>query len=167
MTATIPAPKQAITGVTAPTTGESIIRVAWPSLAAYPAVATLGRKFILSWVLAPLGWGLMLPFYFLKVLPGLGTRYKVTNRRVMIQRGMRPAMSQEVLLEAIDEVRFVRDANSDFFRAATLEIVSGGQVKMTMPGVPEAEAFRHAILNACMAFVPGAPKKWLKWQAAK
>ena len=73
MTATTPAPKQAITGLTAPATAESIIRVAWPSLAAYPAVATLGRKFILSWVLAPLGWGLMLPFYFRKVLPGLGT----------------------------------------------------------------------------------------------
>jgi len=167
MTATTPAPKQAITGVTAPQTGESIIRVAWPSLAAYPTIATLGRKLILSYVLAPLGWALMLPFYFRKVLPGLGTRYAVTNRRVMIQRGIRPAMSQEVLLAAIDEVRFIRDDNSDFFRAATLEIVSGGQVKLTMPGVPEAEAFRHAILNACMAFVPGAPKKWLSWQPAK
>jgi hypothetical protein len=76
----------------------------------------------------------------------------------MIRKGWSGTPSQEVALADIDEVRVVTDANSDFFRAANLEIVSNGQVVLTLPGVPEAEAFRHAIINACTAWVPGKAK---------
>jgi hypothetical protein len=59
-----------------------------------------------------------------------------------------------VALADIDDVRIVTDANSDFFRAANLEIISKGQVILTLPGVPEAEGFKHAIINSCNAWVP-------------
>jgi hypothetical protein len=154
-----------VTGVVPPEAGEAIIRVTYPAITAYPAVASLGRSLILSYLGAPLGWAVMLPFYFLKVLPVAGKRYALTNRRIMILKGWAQAAlpymkrssvtpSQEVKLADIDEVRVVHDANSDFFRAATLEIVSGGQVKMRLPGTPEAEAFRLAILNARRAWAP-------------
>jgi len=64
------------------------------------------------------------------------------------------ASATQLILAEIDEVRVVLDANSDFFRAGNLEIISKGQVAMTLPGVPEPEGFRHAILNACNAWVP-------------
>lgn len=150
--------KQVVVGVVPPQLGEALIREAFPSLAAFPAVATLGRLLILSIVGAPLGWGLMLPFYFLKVLPGLARRYQLTNRRLMACAGMRAVPKEEVPLADIDEVRVVTDANSKFFVAATLEIVSKGNVRMTLCGVPEAEAFRLAILNACKAWVPEKAK---------
>jgi hypothetical protein len=147
--------EQVVTGVVPPQLGEALIREVFPSVAAIPAVATPGRKLICSIVLAPAGWALMLPFYFLKILPGLARRYTLTNRRVMLRRGLKPVPSQEVKLSEIDDVRVVKDANSHFFRAATLEIVSGGKVVLTLPGVPEADAFRISILNACKAWAPG------------
>ncbi len=158
--------KPPVTGVTPPQIREAMIRTAWPSLAAYPA-GTIGRQLIQSYVLAPLGWFLMLPFYFMKVLPGVGLRYVVTNRRVMIQRGWARSVSGEIALADIDEVRLIMDDNSLFFNAATMELVSKGAVKLTLKGVKEPEVFRHAIRNACLAWVPEKAKEWLKFIPAK
>ena len=150
---------QVIPGIGAPGAGEALIREVFTSVAARPAVASLGRMCILSIAFAPLGWGLMLPFYFLKILPGLARRYTLTNRRVMLRRGLKPVASGEVKLSEIDDVRVVTDANSQFFRAATLEIVSDGKVVLTLPGCPEADAFRISILNSCRAWAPGRLKE--------
>lgn len=164
--------QQVVTGVVAPQTDEAVIREVWPSVAAFPAVAGLGRtltqlaaRLANTIILLPLAvlialpaWLLMAPFYFLKVLPFLATRYAVTNRRVLIWRGLNPSAGKAVALSAIDEVRVQRDANSEFFRAGTLEIISGGQVALSLPGVPEPDSFRHTILNACRAWAPGRVK---------
>ncbi len=149
--------KQAVTGLVPPQVDEAKIRDVWPSVSAFPAVAALGQKLMRSIVLAPMGWLLLAPFYFRKVLPvfGLARRYTLSNRRLMIQKGLKPVPSQEVALADIDEVRIKEDDNSKFYRAATLEIISKGQVVMTLLGVPNPESFRHAILNACTAWVPG------------
>lgn len=149
---------QAVTGVTPPQLGEALIREAFPSIQAIPPVATLGRTFIMSFVLAPLGWALMLPFYFMKVLPFLARRYRLTNRRVTISSGLKPVVTQEIALGDIEDVRVVSDDNSKFFRAANIELVSGGKVALTLPGVPDVESFRHAIINACRAWAPGRMK---------
>jgi hypothetical protein len=145
--------KQAVAGLVPPQVSEAIIRVAWPSVTAFSGVASLGRILTHTYVLAPLGWLLMAPLYFKKVLPFIGTRYTLTNKRLLIQRGHR-LRGPEVSLDAIEDVRLVTDANSAFFRSATLEIISKGQVVLTLPGVPGPEAFRHAILNAAKAWGP-------------
>ena len=152
MAETVP---QVITGVMPPQLGEARIREAFPSVASKPAVASLGRTLTRTIVLAPLAWLLMAPVYFGKLLPFVGRRYTITNRRVMVRTLWKAAVLKEIALADIDEVRVVLDANSDFFRAANLEIVSKGQVALTLPGVPEPEGFRHAIVNACNAWVPG------------
>ena len=150
--------QQVVTGLVPPQVGEALIRQEWPSVAATPAVAGLGRA-VMSRpylrVLAPLTWLLMAPLYFVKILPFLAKRYTLTNRRLMIQRGLKPRPTHEVALADIDEVRLRTDANSAFYRAGTLEILSKGQVVLTLPGVPEPESFRHAIVNAYKAWVPG------------
>jgi hypothetical protein len=117
-------------------------------------VASLGRVLMRTYVLAPLAWLMLALPYFIKVVPGLARRYTLTNRRVMIRRGMRPAPAKEVALGDIDEVRITQDANSAFFGSATLEIVSKGQVALALPGVKGPEAFRQAILNAQRAWAP-------------
>jgi hypothetical protein len=147
--------KQVITGLVPPEVGEARIREAWPSVARSPGIATLGRVLTNTIFLAPLAWGIMALAYFGKLLPFLARRYTLTNRRLMIRRGIKGKPGQEVALADIEEVRVKTDANSDFFRAADLEIVSRGQVIMTLRGVPEPEGFRQAILNACNAWVPG------------
>jgi hypothetical protein len=151
--------QQPVTGLLPPKDGEAKIREAWPSVARAPAVANLGRLLTRTIVLAPLGWLLMSALYFGKLLPVFARRYTLTNRRLMIRHGWSGKAAQEVPLAEIDDVRVVTDANSDFFRAATLEILAGGEVRMRLPGTPEAEAFRVAILNACNAWVPGRSSK--------
>jgi hypothetical protein len=148
----------AITGLVPPGMGEALIREQWPSVTAIPAVAGFGRA-VMSHrylrVLAPLTWLVMAPLYFVKIMPFLATRYTLTNRRLMIQRGLKPKPTHEVALADIDDVRVRRDANSDFYRAGTLEILSKGKVVLTLPAVPEPESFRHAIIDAYKAWVPG------------
>src|SRR5947209_15718935 len=102
---------QAITGVVPPETGEAVIRMAWPSVARFPAVATLGRQLTRTIILAPLAWLLMGPFYFAKVLPFFARRYSVTNQRLMIRGGWSGRPIKEVKLEQIDDVRLHTDAN--------------------------------------------------------
>ena len=158
--------KQVVTGVVPPQIDEAMIREAWPSVAAVPAVAGLGRMLTRSILGAPLAWLLMAPLYFLRILPFFATRYAVTNRRVMILRGLKPTTSREVALSEIDDVRIERDANSSFFLSGTLEIISNGQVVLTLPAVKEPESMRHAILNACRAWAPGRIKDGFQSAAA-
>ncbi|MBI3410039.1 MAG: PH domain-containing protein [Planctomycetes bacterium] len=150
----------AVTGVVSPEMGEARIREVWPSVASSAGVAGLGKTLTRTILLAPLGWLLMAGAYFGKVMPFLARRYTLTNRRVMIRKGWKGVVHQEVALGKIDDVRLKADDNTDFFRAATLEIVSDGQTAMIMPGVPDPESFRQAILNTRNAWVPGMAKRW-------
>src|SRR5437762_63034 len=140
--------KQAVTGLVPPQLDETTIRVVWPSVAATPAVAALGRWLMRSMVLAPFGWLLLAPFYFKKILPGLACRYTLTNRRLMIQKGWQRKAAHEIALADIDDVRLNPDGYDSFYRTANLEIISQGRVTLTLAGVPNAESFRHAIVNA-------------------
>jgi hypothetical protein len=160
--------RQAITGVVPPQSAEAMIREVWPSVAASPALAGPGRKITelagklartvvllpVAILIAAVGWLIMAPAYFGKVLPFLAKRYTLTNRRLMIRRGLKPKPSHEVNLAEIDDVRIHKDSHSEFFMAGTLEVISKGQVVLTFPGVPGPENFRHAILNACKAWAP-------------
>lgn len=144
--------RQAIAGLFPPQLGEALIRQAWPSVAAFPAIASLGRTLILSYVGAPLGWALMLPVYFAKILPFVARRYTITNKRVMIQTGLKPQPIAEVELTKIEDVRIQKDVNSEFFRSGNLELITDGKVALTLVGVPEPESFRICILSATRAW---------------
>jgi hypothetical protein len=155
--------KQAVTGVTPPQEAEAIIREVFPSVVASPlpgakAGARLGRKLMRSFVGAPLAWALLIPPYFAKVMPFLAKRYTLTNRRLMIRRGIRPKPTHEVALSEIEDLQILKDADSDFYREGTIEIISNGKPALTLEGVPEPESFREAILNACRAWAPGKIK---------
>jgi hypothetical protein len=152
---------QAVTGVTPPKLGEAIIRDVWPSVAAHPGPAGLARACYRSIVLAPVGWLVLAPFYFQKLLAvvpglsGLATRYRLTNRRLMVCKGLKPVPENEVPLDRIRDVKLVTDANSEFFVAGTLEVIDdAGQTALTLPGVPEPESIRQAILQAAAAWGP-------------
>jgi Bacterial PH domain len=145
---------QIITGMVPPLSGEAMVRQVFPSVAASSGIASLGRALMRTYVLAPLGWLIMSVPYFGKILPFIGRRYSLTNRRLMIRHGWTQKVVEEILLGKIDEVRIIEDTNSPFFRAATLEIVSDGKVALKLPGVPGPEGFRHAIVDARNAWAP-------------
>lgn len=150
---------QPVAGLTPPSVGEARIRDAYPSVAANFAVATLGYRLTQTIFLAPVAWVVMAGAYFGKLLPGIGRRYSLTNRRLMIRAGWKGTPIAEAALSDIDDIRIVSDANSNFFRAATLEAIKDGKVILTLPGVPCPDAFRQAILTARDAWVPGRAQK--------
>jgi hypothetical protein len=149
-------PRQAVAGLTPPQLGEGMIREAWPTVHAFsPRLTRLSQKLIRTVVLAPLGWLLVAPLFFLKVAPFVGRRYTLTNRRLMVRRGWKLRPVQEIALEAIDDVRLDPATLDPWYFAGDLEVLSGGKVALRLAGVPEPEGFRHAVINAVKAWVPG------------
>jgi hypothetical protein len=134
------------------------IREIWPTVMRVPAIANLGRLLNNTIILAPLGWLIMSAVYFGKVLPFIAVRYRLTDKRIMILSGWKGAIKQQVLLADIDDVVLDPDSIDQFFRSADLKIISNGQVAMTLTAVPDAESFRHAILDSRNAWVPGKVK---------
>jgi hypothetical protein len=154
----VPSTRQAVTGIVPPELGEAMIREVRPTvLAGGTAIPTLAHTLMKSIVLAPLGWLLLAPLFAKKMRPFGSLRYTLTNRRLMIQRGLRPKPVQSVELKAIDDVRLVDSSRDTFYLSGTLEVLSGGKTALTLTGVPEPEGFRRAILSAVSAWVPGRP----------
>ncbi len=154
--APVPVTRQAVTGVVPPELGEAIVREVRPTvLASSTGVPKLARQLMRTIVLAPLGWLLLAPLFALKIMPFVCRRYTLTNRRLMVQKGLKPSPVEAVELREIDDVRVVEDTRDEFYHSASLEILSGGKVALTLPGVPEPEGFRWAIRNAVSAWVPG------------
>jgi Bacterial PH domain len=149
---TIDGHKLAVTGLLPPQRGEVLIRETWPGVDDVPGIAKLAHTLMCTVVLAPLAWLLLAPCYFKKILPFIAKRYTLTNRRLMIRRGLKPSPSHEVALNDIDDVRMVEGSLNSFYRTATLEVISKGQVALTMRAVKDPESFRIAILNTRTAW---------------
>ncbi len=151
------AAQPAVTGLLPPQR-ETMIRETWPGVEDVPAVAGLALTLMRTYVLAPLGWLLLAPLYFKKILPFVAKRYTLTNRRVMIRRGLKPVPTHEVALTAIDDggVRIAAGSMNPFYRTGTLEVISKGQVALELRAVKDPETFRRAILNAKVAWARAA-----------
>ena len=137
---------------------ETRIREVWPSVARAPAIAGLGKMLTKTIILAPLGWLAMSLVYFSKVMPFVAIRYKLTDKRITTVRGWSAKVTEAVPLGDIDDVQLDPASVDNFFRSADLKIISGGNVAMTLIAVPDAAAFRHAILDARNAWAPGRVK---------
>jgi hypothetical protein len=152
--------KQAVTGLVPPQLGEAMIRDVWPSVIGYwAAAADLAARLSDTIVLRPVAWIFLLgPLFLVKIFPFAAKRYILTNRRLMLARFGRRNPYREITLEEIQDVRTVPGSYHPYYRAATLEVFSKGQVAFHLYGVPEPESFRLAILNACQAWAPTKPK---------
>src|ERR1700689_5236205 len=107
---------------------ETRIREIWPTVARIPVVANLGKLLINSIILAPLGWIVMGGVYFTKILPIVGIRYRLTDKRIAIMRGWGKSFKAEVLLTDIDDVEIDAATVDSFFRSADINIMRAGSV---------------------------------------
>lgn len=147
-------PRQAVTGVMPPQLGEARIREVFMAVDGvnFP-LAVLAAKLVRTYILAPIGFLLLLPLFKLKFAPFLCRRYTLTNRRLMIQRGWKPYPVEEIALADIQDVRLDEKQVDTYFLSANLEVIGkNGQVVMTLTAVPEPASFRQAILNAVRAW---------------
>ena len=88
---------QAIAGVAPPEVREVTVAIVWPSIAAMSMGRCLGRLYSIKAgfyffrvgnLLALASIPLALPLYFFKVLPFVGSRIRLTNRRIIVERGL-------------------------------------------------------------------------------
>ncbi len=102
-------------------------------------------------LLVPFFIGVWLVCLFV-MLPTFCKRYTLTNRRLMVRRGLQPRVYREIPLTEIDEVREVPGTFDPFYLSANLDILSKGNLAFCLTAVPEPESFRLAILTAVQAW---------------
>jgi hypothetical protein len=149
--------KEAVAGVWPVQFGEAEIAYRFPSISATGIGRFLGSLYGLPF---PVGFLFHLATLPIPVLTAVGMyvlsgfrRYELTSLRVRVRRGIRGKDVREVKLEDLDDVRLVVRPGQDFYRAGDLELLTGGQVALTLEGVTVAETFRHNILAARTALV--------------
>jgi hypothetical protein len=154
--------KQAIPGVTPSSVAERRIMTVWPSVSAYDTGRAFGRLYAIrtGWYVLTVGNLIALALapisavlYLLRVLPGIGERYTLTNRRVVIERGVMGQEMQSVALDRFDTIDIHVRPGQAWYVAGDLVFRQGDVETFRLPGVSRPEAFRQACLKARMAYV--------------
>jgi hypothetical protein len=154
--------KQAIAGVSPPELGEATTMIVWPSLAAFALGRLLGRLYGLKF-----GWSafrlgrlflllavpIALVLYFVRLLPGIFQRYRLTNRRVVVEGGFGGAALRAVELDDFDAIGIEVWPGQAWYHAGNLIFSNGPVETFRLRGVSRPEAFRHVCLEAQRAYV--------------
>jgi len=172
--------KHAIAGVSPPELGEVTTMTVWPSISAVELGRIIGRLCGIKWPQWPhkfftVGklFALMLipvgaPLYFYRVAVPLLTycmtlgffpvtstcqRYRLTNRRVIIQTGLLPIDESSVTLDQFDSIKVQVQPGQQWYPAGDLVFYNGAVEVFRLNGVSRPEGFRRACLSAHTAFV--------------
>jgi len=168
----LPAMKQAIAGVAPPELGEVTVMTVYPSIAAidiYPGpFAHLGRClgrayqnktgfldiFNVGNLTALLSIPIALGLFAHKFLPpGLCRRYRLTNRRVVVEMGFVPHDDRSVALDQFDTIEIEVLPGQEWFPAGELIFRNGTIETFRLSGVSRPETFRRTCLEAQKAYV--------------
>jgi hypothetical protein len=154
--------QQAISGVVPPASAEATIMTVWPSVASTGLGQALGRVYRIRDGFGPISVGrlvllatipLGLMLYLTMRLPWAIRRYRLTNRRVMIERGVNPRVEQYVDLDRFDAIDVVVSPGQEWYAAGDLVFRRGSIETLRLPGVSRPESFRRVCLEARQAYV--------------
>jgi len=153
--------KQAITGVAPSTISEVTVMTVWPSIAALPIGRMIGRLCMIGGR-GPLAIGkllfapLMIPVainVFLHMLTFGARRYRVTNRRVIEEKGIRAHPAKWVDLDQFDAIDVVVRPGQEWYPAGDLVFRRGNVETFRLEGVSRPEAFKQVCLKAQRGYV--------------
>ncbi|MCO6457463.1 MAG: PH domain-containing protein [Pirellulaceae bacterium] len=159
--------KQAIAGVTPASVQETTVTTVWPSICRYALGQCLGQAYSIRagvWVLtagnliALASIPLALALYFLRVAPFVGVRYRLTNQRVIVARGIAGKTEERSLpLEKFDSLEIHVRSGQEWFDAGDLIFVrhEGNEriEAFRLEAVSRPRAFRQVCLKARQARV--------------
>jgi hypothetical protein len=154
--------KQAIPGVSPASVAESRIMTVWPSISMYGIARFLGRCYVsrVGWYIFTVGNFLALALaplsaklYLFRVLPFIGERYTLTNRRVIIHRGIPYQERQSVALDRFDSIEIQVRPGHAWYHAGDLVFRQGEVETFRLAAVSRPEGFRQACLKARTAYV--------------
>ena len=136
----------------------------WPSIAAFPLgrkvgqlcgiSAGIGKFFTLGKLMALVTIPVSLVLYLWRLAPGLARRYVLTDRRVLVRKGLdADVVAEAVELSGFDSILVEVLPGQAFFRAGDLVFMSDGKEVLRLPGVQHPEGFRQACLRGQTALV--------------
>jgi hypothetical protein len=170
MTATVVEPSHSVDK-------EITIMAVWPSVAATAFGRWWGRRFdndsgftmfglplTIGRMLALISIPFIIPVYFHMLVPRLPgvlfgfsnpscRRYRLTNRRVLVENPFGGGVQQSVSLERFDAIDLEVQPGQKWYRAGDLVFRLGQVETFRLPGVPHPEAFRQTCLKANAGFV--------------
>lgn len=135
----------------------------WPSNARFALGRGLGRAYAVTWpdiYIFRLGnlWALLsipvaLVLYFMRILPGIGTRYRLTNRRIIVERGLTAKEDKAVELDRFDAIDIEVLPGQEWYDAGDLVFRRGTVETFRLEAVSRPAAFRQTCLKAHMAYL--------------
>ncbi|MFV2068316.1 MAG: hypothetical protein ACC645_15205, partial [Pirellulales bacterium] len=102
---------------------------------------------------------LILPVYFHMLIPRLPfivfgalnsscRRYRLTNRRIVVEHAMGGGEQRAVGLDRFDAIELIEQPGQAWYRSADLVFRKGPTETFRLAGVPSPQAFRQGCLNA-------------------
>jgi hypothetical protein len=142
--------------------GEATIMIVWPSIAATAVGRLFGRLYgikagfsfvTIGNLIALFSIPIMLPLYAVRKLPFWVERYRLTNRRVIVERGIHARAQQYVDLDRFDAIEVVVLPGQEWYPAGDLVFRRGTIETFRLRGVQRPETFRQNCLKAHLAYV--------------
>lgn len=164
---------QAIAGVSPSTVSETTTMTIWPGITRFALGRAFGQMYdigrggyiftvgnLLALLTAPGGAKL----YLLRVAPGIALRYRLTNRRIIVERGWSAKEEKYVDLDRFDSIEIVRRPGMRWFDHGDLIFKLGQTETFRLEAVPRPNSFKATVWKAHMAF--SGVKKALQREAA-
>lgn len=166
-----------IAGVAPTSEKEVTIMTVWPSLGATAYGRWWGRRFAnsvgitlfgvpitIGRILALLSIPAILPVYFHMLIPRLPfvlwgvpnescRRYRLTNRRVLVEQAFGGGEQQSASLDRFDTIEVDIRPGQEWYPAGDLVFRNGQIETLRLQGVPHPESFRQTCLKAHQGFV--------------
>jgi hypothetical protein len=167
---------QAIAGVVPATEREVTIMTVWPSMSATAYGRWWGRRYenqmgmtlfgiplTLGRLMAIVSIPLILPLYFYMLVPRLPgvvfgwpnpacRRYRLTNRRVLVEQPFGGGEQQSVSLDRFDSIEIEVQPGQAWYPAGDLVFRNGAIETFRLLGVPHPEPFRQTCLKAQLGY---------------
>jgi hypothetical protein len=131
---------------------ETTVTVVWPTIGATRLGRIVGTLaglrlpgdplHVIGRTMAAASIPLSLCVFFWQVLPFVARRYRVTDRRIVIQRGLSCVDERAVGLREFDAVEVDVLPGQSWLRAGDVVFRNAGQEVLRLAGVPSPEAFR-------------------------
>jgi hypothetical protein len=154
---------QPITGVMPSELAEVTCKVVWPTIGATGAGRWVGRLsdirlgfgefFTLGKIMAIATIPISLVVFFWMLMPVVCRRYTLTNRRIIIRKGLSVVDGRWISLDDFDAIDIEVLPGQAWLHAGDLVFRHGDNVVLRLPGVPRPEVFRQVCLTSQTALV--------------
>ena len=152
---------QPIAGVVPTELKEVTVMTVWPSVAMYGLGRQMGTLFAIRWpdiyffrlgnLIALLSIPVALVLFFMRIAPGIGTRYRLTNRRIIVERGLTGKEDKAVDLDRFDTINIEVQPGQAWYDAGDLVFKLGNIETFRLVGVSRPAAFRATCMKSHMA----------------